>query len=350
MMKDAGHRACIEATLAHERTGRTPVNNFAVVTAARSAGLKVDEARWHPEISAKVSVDYALRTHSDFVKPVIDSQVIFADMGMEVRFPEDDYGSVRKPLVTTPEDIDELAFFDPSVAKECPKFTTSVVEALAKTSEILPEDLNICGLSWGPISTAGYIMGAENMILNCLMEPDLVKSLLKKVTPFVAETENTLIDAGATLMWMADPTSSEDLLSPDMFNEFSHDHIGEVIRQVKGVHKNVKAYVHICGNTLRTMEMLPDIGVDCFSLDHAVDIAQAKRKAGKRMTIMGNIDPVAYLMQGTPEAITDECYRMIDSAGQEGGYIIAPGCETPISSPDENVIAMCRAGTDYWKK
>ena len=37
-MKDAGHRACVEAALKFEKTDRTPVNNFAVVTSARSAG------------------------------------------------------------------------------------------------------------------------------------------------------------------------------------------------------------------------------------------------------------------------------------------------------------------------
>ncbi|MBR2394810.1 MAG: hypothetical protein IKA98_04870, partial [Candidatus Methanomethylophilaceae archaeon] len=71
-MIDAGHRACVEAALNHEKADRTPVNNFALVTAARSAGIKVDEARWNPQISAKVSVDYALKTKSDFIKPILD--------------------------------------------------------------------------------------------------------------------------------------------------------------------------------------------------------------------------------------------------------------------------------------
>ena len=34
----------------------------------------------------------------------------------------------------------------------------------------------------------------------------------------------------------------------------------------------------------------------------------------------------------------------------DGGFILAPGCETPISSPDANVIAMGEAGTDYWSR
>lgn len=122
-MKDAGHRACVEAALKFEKTDRTPVNNFAVVTSARSAGVKVDEARWNPKLSAKVAIDYAMKTESDFVKPILDSQVPFKDMGMEVRFPEDDYGMIPGHVVETAEDIDKLAIFDPYAADECPGFT-----------------------------------------------------------------------------------------------------------------------------------------------------------------------------------------------------------------------------------
>ncbi|MDO5854117.1 MAG: uroporphyrinogen decarboxylase family protein, partial [Thermoplasmata archaeon] len=122
-MKDAGHRAAVAAALEFEDCGRTPVNNFAVVTAARYAGIKVDEARWNPEVSAKVAIDYAMKTKSDFVKPVLDSQVPLQDIGMKVKFPEDDYGSVPGHIVEESEDIDKLHFFDPDKASECPGFT-----------------------------------------------------------------------------------------------------------------------------------------------------------------------------------------------------------------------------------
>lgn len=347
-MKDAGHRACVESALNHEKTERTPVNNFAVVTAARSAGITVDAARWDPKVSAKVSIDYAMKTLSDFVKPVLDSQVPFADLGMNVRFPEDDYGFIKDHSVKTAEDIDDLAFFDPNVAKECPKFTQSIVNGLEETSKLLEEDLHICGLSWGPITTAGYLMGTEDMLMMTMMEPDLVKKLVDKTAPFISAMENKMIESGATLMWMADPTSSEDLISPPMFKEYSYPALRSVINDVKK-ENDVPAFLHICGNTLDTMMMLPEIGVDCLSFDHAVDIEKAKRKAGNKMALMGNIDPVSMIMSGTPDDIMTECRRLIDIAGRDGGYILAPGCETPQSSPDENVRAMGLSGLNHWK-
>ena len=116
-MEDKGHRSAVEAALRFEKGERIPVNNFALVTAARSAGIKVKDARYEPGISARVSVDYALKTLSDFVKPVVDSQMVFADLGMDVVFPDDDYGSVKSTYVS-PDNADDIAFFDPKNAYE----------------------------------------------------------------------------------------------------------------------------------------------------------------------------------------------------------------------------------------
>ena len=348
-MKDAGHRECIRAALDHETADRTPVNNFALVTAARSAGFTVEAARKDPKISAKVSIDYSLKTLSDFVKPVLDSQVPFADLGMNVRFPEDDYGYIKEHPVKDMEGIDDLAFFDPNVAKECPMFTQVIVNGLEETSRMLEEDLHICGLSWGPITTAGYLMGTEDMLMMTMMEPDMVKKLVGKVAPFVTSMQNKMIDSGATVMWMADPTSSGDLISPTSFKEYSYPALKEVISDVKTEH-GVQSFLHICGNSLEIMPLMPELKVDCFSFDHAVDIEKAHIKAGGKVALMGNVDPVRLILSGSPADIKKECYKLIDTAGRDGGFILAPGCETPQASPDENVRAMGQSGIDYWKQ
>ena len=344
-MEDKGHRSAVEAALRFEKGERTPVNNFALVTAARSAGIAVKDARYNPEISARVSVDYALRTLSDFVKPVVDSQMVFADLGMDVVFPDDDYGSVKSTYVSE-DNIDDLAFFDPRNASECPHFTDCIIKSLEETSRILPEDLEICGLSWGPISTAGYLIGTENMLMSLMMEDGIAEKVVKACAGFVSDQQLAMADAGATVMWMADPTASGDILSPDMY-PLPAGTIKDVVSEFRR-HYDSPAFVHICGDSGRLIPLIAETGADCLSFDHAVDPALAREAAGRRLALMGNIDPVKYIMQGNPAAIKRQCGSIIDACGRDSGFILAPGCETPISSPDANVRAMGEAGRDYF--
>ena len=53
-MKDAGHRACIEQALNHEKSERVPVNNFALATAARSCGVDLEVSQ--PSFAMKAGV------------------------------------------------------------------------------------------------------------------------------------------------------------------------------------------------------------------------------------------------------------------------------------------------------
>jgi uroporphyrinogen decarboxylase len=191
-------------------------------------------------------------------------------------------------------------------------------------------------------------MGAEEMLMGTFMDPDLIVKLVNKTAGFVSDMQKKMLDAGATVIWIADPTSSGDMISPEMYRHFSFGPTKTVITDSKRA--DIPAFLHICGNTLGILPTIHETGTDCFSFDHAVSITEAKRTAGKRVALMGNIDPVRGILDGTPETITEECFGMIETAGLEGGYIIAPGCETPQSSPDENVIAMGRSGRDYWKK
>ena len=54
--------------------------------------------------------------------------------------------------------------------------------------------------------------------------------------------------------------------------------------------------------------------------------------------ILGNLDPVAVLRNGTPAGVTTgvaECHR---AAGSR--FIVGAGCEVPRDTPPENLLAM----------
>ncbi len=98
-MKDKGHRERVELTLKLTRSDVTPVNNFSNITAARSAGLNTADVRWGLGASVGAVLRYAKLTNSDLVKPALDNQALFLDVGAEVKQPDDNYGRVTVDLL-----------------------------------------------------------------------------------------------------------------------------------------------------------------------------------------------------------------------------------------------------------
>ncbi len=347
--EDYGHRVQVEMALNFEKPYRTPVQNFSNITAVHSGGYQFKDARCTPALSAKLALRFAKLTHSDFVKPALDTNGQLIDTGLDVKQPDDNYGRVMSTLINEPEDIDKLDLYDPFNPKECPMFTRGFVENISMVARTMDEDFHILGMSWGPFTTAAFLRGAENIMMDINFEPDLVTKLVSKTANFCEEIQLRCIDAGATALWMSDPTASEDMISSEMYEKLAFAGTKQVCTSVKNKTK-VPILVHMCGDTMETMKLLPDAGVECFSCDVKNDLAVARKNIGKRMAIMGNIDPVKVLWQGTPESIRDAAFKCIEDAGQEGGFIIAPGCESPRDCSDENMIAMGMAGVDYWMK
>jgi uroporphyrinogen-III decarboxylase len=65
---------------------------------------------------------------------------------------------------------------------------------------------------------------------------------------------------------------------------------------------------------------------------------QARRDAGPQLVLLGNLDPVRDIRNGTPDgilALLAECHR---AAGPR--YIVGAGCEIPRGTPPENLLAL----------
>lgn len=75
------------------------------------------------------------------------------------------------------------------------------------------------------------------------------------------------------------------------------------------------------------------------------DIKRAKEILGDSACIMGNI-PISMMVTGTPDEVKACCKTLIETAGKNGGYILAPGA----ASDDikvENIQAMLEAAKEY---
>jgi uroporphyrinogen-III decarboxylase len=78
-----------------------------------------------------------------------------------------------------------------------------------------------------------------------------------------------------------------------------------------------------------------------------IDMARAKAIVGKTACIAGNV-PVSVLQVGTVDDVKKICRQLIDVAGKDGGYILAPASALDEVNP-ENLKAMIDFTKEYGK-
>ncbi|MBZ9622231.1 MULTISPECIES: uroporphyrinogen decarboxylase family protein [unclassified Clostridium] len=91
-----------------------------------------------------------------------------------------------------------------------------------------------------------------------------------------------------------------------------------------------------------------DLNISAFSVDNCEDIEEVKNVLGNKMCLVGNIDPVSVIRDGTVEDVYREVKNCIQKAADSPkGYIIGTGCDIPSGAPIENIKAVIEATKKY---
>ena len=84
-------------------------------------------------------------------------------------------------------------------------------------------------------------------------------------------------------------------------------------------------------------------GFDGFSFEEKVDVLTAKKILGDEISLIGNISPVATMLQGTPEKVTTDAVACM----QNGIDLLSSGCTLSPLTPLENIRALVKAAEQY---
>jgi uroporphyrinogen decarboxylase len=102
--------------------------------------------------------------------------------------------------------------------------------------------------------------------------------------------------------------------------------------------------LHSCGSTRPLWSGLIEAGVDIYQTVQPeardMDPAELKAEFGDRMCLHGTISIQKTLPFGTPEDVAAEVRQRIETAGKNGGLIVAPAHNTQPDTPIENILAL----------
>ncbi|MFP4196640.1 MAG: MtaA/CmuA family methyltransferase [Methanomassiliicoccales archaeon] len=218
-------------------------------------------------------------------------------------------------------------------------------KVVKESTEILKErvggELPIVVGSTGPFTLASHLVGAENLLLWIVTNPDAVHQALRGATEMVERFNRELDSLGVDAIQQSDPSASTDMLSGEMFDEFAAPYIR---RSFEGV-ENAKSVLHICGNTTPLLEHMIATGVDGLSIEEKVDPQEAVDIVNGRAALVGNIGIVKPLLQGTPYEVREDTMRVCEA----GFNVVNPGCGMAAKVPNENLRAMVEAVRSFGK-
>jgi len=318
--------------LNHSAPERSPVMPITMMFAADFAGIRYGEYA----IDYRKLVDAQILTAEhfgfDFVSGISDPGREAADCGAAVHFFDDQ-----------PPAIDEAnALLKDKVTLACLKQPDPFgggrmhdrVKGVSRMKERVGRDLIVEGWVEGPCAESADLRGINKLMIDFFDDEEFVKDLFAFATDMAISFAEAQIEAGADLIGVGDAAAS--LIGPGFYEQFV---LPEEKRLCKAIHQaGAAARLHICGNITDSLEHIREAGFDIIDLDSMVDIATAREKLGPEPILLGNMDPVAVVRNGTPERIKTALAACRAAAGER--YIVGAGCEIPRDTPHENVVAL----------
>ena len=322
----------ILAKLRGERTDSLPVMPITMTFAAEFAGARyIDYSRDHA-VLADAQVRVADHFGFDHVSAISDPAREASDLGATIEWsPEKPPAIVEsRALLADKAKFASLRLPDPAARGRM----RDRVEAVQILAERAGATRIVEGWVEGPCAMGANLRGLNSLMLDLFDDPPFVGSLFDFTVCMEVEFARAQVAAGATLIGVGDAAAS--LLGPKVYEQFVLPHEQ---RLIAGIHAlGVPVRLHICGDTRRIVAGMGRSGADIVDLDFLTPVDHARRAMPPSQILLGNLDPVRELRDGTPERIHEALSGCSAQAGS--AYIVGPGCEIPRGTPPANVEAM----------
>ena len=212
-----------------------------------------------------------------------------------------------------------------------------VLEAIALLAKSQRDIQPVNAKITAPFTISTSVFGAERVLLGTIEEPDAVKRVLEAMTRVSIGCAKAARAAGADIVTLSDPVASGDLLSAAQYAEFAAPYERRVFEAVEG-----PKVLHICGFTRDEMPHVREVGTWGFSFEEKVAVKDAKSILGAAVAAIGNVSPVKFLLNGTPE----EVRRQAEQCFEDGIDVLSSGCAVPPLTRLENLRALAAAGIE----
>jgi len=235
--------------------------------------------------------------------------------------------------------------------EELPEFSIEagrmpvVLEATRRMREKFGDQLGLYGLICGPFTLALHLLG-NDIFLEMFDQPNKVQNVIDFGARVGKQAARAYLEAGVDVVAVVDPMTSQ--ISPQHFEQFVAPYVNDLfdeIREAGGL-----SSLFVCGDATRNLHVMCQTHCDNLSIDENIalhDLRDLATQTGK--SYGGNLRLTTVLLLGKPDDARLDAIRCIE-IGDSHGFILAPGCDLPFSTPPENLEAVADMVHDEYQR
>jgi uroporphyrinogen decarboxylase len=228
------------------------------------------------------------------------------------------------------------------------------VQALIPECEENADRVIVSGFWTAVFGNAYRMHGFENFLMNLALKPELITTLINRLTDFYLELNERLFSSlkgKIDIFFFGNDFGSQNglLFSHEMWREFYFESYRKIIDLAHSY--GLKVMTHSCGSIRGILPDLIEAGVELLDpvqlTAEDMDPAGLKEDFGRDIVFHGAIDTQGILPVASTEEVEQHVRDVMRVLGRDGGYIFAPCNAIQSDTPPENVEAMYRAAREY---
>jgi len=308
-----------------------------------------------PEVSLEVSLQ-PWRAYG------VDGVILFSDIltplpAMGVDFAISEAGGITIEPIRTREAFKRMTDHGPFQPEKDVPFVGEVLGQLRET--VAESGATVLGFVGLPFTLGTYLVEgatgtktgfAEFRALRA-SDPELCRDILSLVAKNIAQYAVYQIDAGAQVIQVFDSWAGH--LTQEEFDEWASPYQQMVVSSIKEKHPEVPVIIYMAPDTTSRagglLESLAKSGADVISIDHTIDLADAKKRLAAAgyptIGLQGNLDP-EILRDGPPEKILEKTKEILAAAG-DTGHVMNLGHGIEATTPEPYAAMFVDAVHEY---
>lgn len=332
-MESMSTRERVAAFMERKETDRVPILMYHREFSVRYAGYRFSEVLDDPDKYVAAEAKAAQEFHFDAVHDLTIPWVEEA-LGATLDLFEDEVPAIGAPFLESLEHLSRLPSLDLCRSGRA----DTVLSVIRKLKKSIGDRVPVFGWVPQPFVSAGRLRGIENIYMDMLAQPQLVRQLQEWYVPRLLEMADVLVEAGADYILTTNSLANCSCISRDQFEEFVHPYSTRLNTKLR--ERGYKTMYHICGDWSDRLDLVMEEGPPESLYIDAMDLGEIKRQVGDRVGLVGKVRSVETLLQGSADQVARETRENLRQGAPGYGYAISGTCLVPRDTPPANMRAL----------